>query len=239
MPTRPRSRTLGFRLLSDKEFANARRFQSYDDFENLELHSTILIDAQGRVHWARNGGDPFADFDFLIKEITRLNQRRASHHHAGRHRRGEGNARPELSVRARAQSVRKHFDGEGVTEAFTGSASRVDRGRAAEAARPPLAGSGGRRWRPRSGWLRWRSRTPERGFPSRPRAPPPASRPHRPPPARGQRRTGNHDGGVLSCSRSSSARRRPVSRQLVEEGRLQRIEAAEARDWDFRGGCRE
>jgi peroxiredoxin/tetratricopeptide (TPR) repeat protein len=67
---------LGFRLLSDKDFANARRFQSYDDFENLELHSTILIDAQGRVHWARNGGDPFTDFDFLIKEITRLNQRR-------------------------------------------------------------------------------------------------------------------------------------------------------------------
>ena len=67
---------LGFRLLSDKEFANARRFQSYDDFENLELHSTILIDAQGRVHWARNGGDRFTDFDFLIKEITRLNQRR-------------------------------------------------------------------------------------------------------------------------------------------------------------------
>ena len=67
---------LGFRLLSDKQFANARRFQSYDDFENLELHSTVLIDAQGRVHWARNGGDPFSDFDFLIKEITRLNQRR-------------------------------------------------------------------------------------------------------------------------------------------------------------------
>ena len=68
---------LGFRLLSDKAFENARRFQSYDDFENLELHSTILIDAQGRVHWARNGGDPFSDFDFLIKEMTRLNQRRA------------------------------------------------------------------------------------------------------------------------------------------------------------------
>jgi peroxiredoxin len=67
---------LGFRLLSDKGFANARRFQSYDDFENLELHSTILIDAQGRVHWARNGGDPFTDFEFLIREITRLNQRR-------------------------------------------------------------------------------------------------------------------------------------------------------------------
>ena len=37
---------LGFRLLSDPDHANARRFASYDDFEELELHSTILIDAK-------------------------------------------------------------------------------------------------------------------------------------------------------------------------------------------------
>jgi len=37
------------------------------------LHSTILIDKQGRVHWARHGGAPFTDFDFLVKEIKRLN----------------------------------------------------------------------------------------------------------------------------------------------------------------------
>jgi peroxiredoxin len=41
---------LPFRLVSDSAFANARRFKSYDDFEELELHSTILIDKQGRVH---------------------------------------------------------------------------------------------------------------------------------------------------------------------------------------------
>jgi len=62
-----------FRLLSDSGFANARRFLSYDDFEEIELHSTILIDAKGRVHWARHGGDPFANFDFLLKEIQRIN----------------------------------------------------------------------------------------------------------------------------------------------------------------------
>ncbi len=61
------------RLLSDVSFENARRFKSYDDFEEMPLHSTILIDKRGRVHWARHGGAPFTDFDFLVKEINRLN----------------------------------------------------------------------------------------------------------------------------------------------------------------------
>ena len=72
-----RSERLGklpFRLLSDANFDNARRFHSYDDFEEVELHSTILIDRGGRVYWARNGGDPFMDFDFLLKEIRRMEQ---------------------------------------------------------------------------------------------------------------------------------------------------------------------
>lgn len=62
-----------FRLLSDVKLENARRFKSYDDFEELALHSTILIDKRGRVHWAQTGGDPFMDFNFLVKEIARLN----------------------------------------------------------------------------------------------------------------------------------------------------------------------
>ena len=63
---------LSIKLLSDVDHANARRFASYDDFEEIELHSTILIDAQGRVRWKRTGGDPFADVDFLAKQIERL-----------------------------------------------------------------------------------------------------------------------------------------------------------------------
>jgi len=64
---------LPFALLSDTNHENARRFHSYDDFENLELHSTILIDKQGRVYWARTGGDPFNDVPFLLKELDRMN----------------------------------------------------------------------------------------------------------------------------------------------------------------------
>jgi len=62
------------RVLSDNQFENARRFHSYDDFEDIELHSTILIDAKGRVYWARVGGDPFSDTAFLIKQLERMNE---------------------------------------------------------------------------------------------------------------------------------------------------------------------
>ncbi len=61
-------------FLSDKAHENARRFASYDDFEGMELHSTILIDKTGRVRWKRTGGDPFTDIDFLINEIKRCNK---------------------------------------------------------------------------------------------------------------------------------------------------------------------
>lgn len=60
-------------LLSDDNHANAHRFHSYDDFEDIELHSTILIDKLGRVYWARNGGDPFSDMTFLVKQLERMN----------------------------------------------------------------------------------------------------------------------------------------------------------------------
>lgn len=58
-------------LISDVNHANARRFASFDDLEDMELHSTILIDAQGRVRWKRTGGEPFNDVDYLLKEINR------------------------------------------------------------------------------------------------------------------------------------------------------------------------
>jgi hypothetical protein len=64
---------LPIRLLSDDHYTNARRFHSYDDFEEAELHSTILIDRLGRVHWARNGGDSFSDMAFLSKQLERMN----------------------------------------------------------------------------------------------------------------------------------------------------------------------
>lgn len=60
--------------LSDTNHENARRYASYDDFEEMELHSTILIDAKGNIRWKRTGGDPFTNIDFLLKELKRINK---------------------------------------------------------------------------------------------------------------------------------------------------------------------
>jgi peroxiredoxin/tetratricopeptide (TPR) repeat protein len=69
---------LSTRLLSDRNHDNARRFTSYDDFEEIELHSTILIDTKSRVHWKRTGGDPFSDMDFLLQSLKRMNGKSAA-----------------------------------------------------------------------------------------------------------------------------------------------------------------
>ena len=66
---------LKVRLASDTDHANARRFKSYDDFEEMGIHSTILIDKDGKVHWASHGGAPFTDYAFLATQLRRMNER--------------------------------------------------------------------------------------------------------------------------------------------------------------------
>lgn len=70
----PLKLTLG----SDKNWENARRFKSYDDFEEIGIHSTVLIDKDGRVYWAQHGGAPFEDFKFLTSQLQRMNQKAAA-----------------------------------------------------------------------------------------------------------------------------------------------------------------
>ena len=62
-------------LGSDQGWQNARRFRSYDDFEEIGIHSTVLIDKEGRVHWAQHGGAPFDDYMFLLSQLQRMNQK--------------------------------------------------------------------------------------------------------------------------------------------------------------------
>ena len=42
------TRRLPFRLLSDVNFANVKRFHSFDDFEERAPHSALLIDGEGQ-----------------------------------------------------------------------------------------------------------------------------------------------------------------------------------------------
>jgi peroxiredoxin len=69
MSASPLKVTLG----SDVKFENARRFKSYDDFEEMPFHATILIDREGRVHWGQHGGGPFTDYKFLLSQLQRMN----------------------------------------------------------------------------------------------------------------------------------------------------------------------
>ncbi len=61
------------KFMSDSAHENARRFSSYDDFEDIQLHSTIIIDKAGQVRWNRTGGDPFTNIDFMLGELKRIN----------------------------------------------------------------------------------------------------------------------------------------------------------------------
>jgi peroxiredoxin len=61
-----------FRLLSDPKCEAFRTYRAYDDFENLPLHGTFLIDGRGLLRWHDVGPEPFNDVDFVLREAKRL-----------------------------------------------------------------------------------------------------------------------------------------------------------------------
>ena len=64
----------GFRfpIVSDEKKEIFRKYRAYDDFEDMPLHGTFLIDGKGLVRWQDISYDPFVDVDFLLKESQRL-----------------------------------------------------------------------------------------------------------------------------------------------------------------------
>jgi peroxiredoxin/tetratricopeptide (TPR) repeat protein len=61
-----------FPLLADGGLGAFRAYRCYDDFENLPLHGTFLIDGEGLVRWQDISHEPFKDVEFLLKEAQRL-----------------------------------------------------------------------------------------------------------------------------------------------------------------------
>lgn len=61
-----------FPLLSDAALEVFKQYRCYDDFEQLPLHGTFLIDAQGRVRWQDISYEPFQEPKFLLDEAQRL-----------------------------------------------------------------------------------------------------------------------------------------------------------------------
>ena len=63
---------LPMKLLSDAKLEAFHSYRCFDDFENLPLHGTFLIDGQGLVRWQDISYEPFKDTKFLLAESQRL-----------------------------------------------------------------------------------------------------------------------------------------------------------------------
>ena len=64
--------TITFPLASDAELGAFKAYRAFDDFENMPLHGTFLIDGEGLVRWHDIGAEPFSDAKFLLDEAKRL-----------------------------------------------------------------------------------------------------------------------------------------------------------------------
>ena len=67
-----------FPLLSDTSMKIFKKYRAFDDFEDIPLHGTFLVDAEGMVRWQDISYEPFEETEFLLKESKRLlNQTKA------------------------------------------------------------------------------------------------------------------------------------------------------------------
>jgi peroxiredoxin len=64
--------TIPFRLAADPQMQVFKAYRAFDDFENMPLHGTFLVDAEGLVRWQDISYEPFADAKFLLEEAKRL-----------------------------------------------------------------------------------------------------------------------------------------------------------------------
>ena len=65
-----------FIMLADPAKKVFKQYRCWDDFENVPLHGTFLVDAkgrsQGRIRWQEISYEPFMDAKFLLEESKRL-----------------------------------------------------------------------------------------------------------------------------------------------------------------------
>ncbi len=61
-----------FPLAADENLNVFKAYRAFDDFENLPLHGTFLIDGAGLVRWQDISYEPFMEAEFLLEEAQRL-----------------------------------------------------------------------------------------------------------------------------------------------------------------------
>jgi peroxiredoxin len=61
-----------FHVLADPDHVQFKAYRAYDDFEEVPLHGTYLVDGAGYVRWLDISHEPFMNVDFLLAEAQRL-----------------------------------------------------------------------------------------------------------------------------------------------------------------------
>jgi peroxiredoxin/tetratricopeptide (TPR) repeat protein len=65
-------RQFPFLMLADPKLDVFRSYGAFDDFEQIALHGTYLIDGEGRVRWNDVSFEPFMNVEFFLTEAKRL-----------------------------------------------------------------------------------------------------------------------------------------------------------------------
>ena len=60
------------RLLANPQLDVFKQYRAFDDFEDMPLHGTFLLDAKGKIRWHDISYEPFLKPDFLLKEAQRI-----------------------------------------------------------------------------------------------------------------------------------------------------------------------
>ncbi len=63
---------LHFDVLCDPDGDVFKRWSAWDQFKDVALHGTFLVDAKGRILWQDISSQPFMETDFLLAECKRL-----------------------------------------------------------------------------------------------------------------------------------------------------------------------
>ncbi len=63
-----------FPLVADPTLEVFRAYRAFDDFEDVPLHGTFLIDGEGDIRWHDLSYEPFMDASFVLEEARRLLQ---------------------------------------------------------------------------------------------------------------------------------------------------------------------
>ena len=61
-----------FPILADETLATFKSYRAFDDFENMPLHGTFLLDANGLIRWQDISFQPFTQAKWLLTESKRL-----------------------------------------------------------------------------------------------------------------------------------------------------------------------